>query len=60
MADAVVHIGANSPEKVAHTFMTEVFNAEASQSGPKRTRKQILDTYAECLAAVKGHRDWTK
>jgi hypothetical protein len=60
MADAVVHIGENSPEKVAYALMTDVFNAEYVQGGPKRTRKQILDTYAECLDTVRGRRDWTK
>ena len=58
MADApVVHIGQNSPEKIAHDLMISVLNAEKVE---QRTRKLLLDTYAECLWAVRGHRDWQK
>lgn len=66
MADApVVHIGENSPEQVAHKLLLEIANAEnmtfyANASSGKKTadRKWILDTYAECLYAVRGHRDF--
>jgi hypothetical protein len=52
MADqATVHIGENSPEYVALLLMREVFGAENPQS---LNRKQILDTYAECLNAVRN------
>ena len=63
MADApVVHIGENSPEQVAHTLMREIALVEQKsissgqvQTGwTKADRKYILDTYAECLNAVKN------
>lgn len=60
MADApVVHIGENSPEHVAHDLMIGVLNAE-NISREQRTRKLMLDTYAECLDAVRGLRNWEK
>ena len=60
MADApVIHIGENSPEKVAYTLMIDVFNAEKVKFD-QRTRALVLDAYAECLEAVKGHRDWRR
>jgi hypothetical protein len=52
--DTVVHIGENSPEKVAFDLMVAVLNAERAE----RSRKTMLDTYAECLWAVKGHRPY--
>lgn len=48
----VIHFGENSPEKVAYDLMLRVFAAE---SHPK-DRKALLDTYAECLEAVRGNR----
>ena len=60
MADStVVHLGENSPEKIAYTLMVDVFNAEYRE-GNRRTRQEILDTYAECLVAVRGFRKWQK
>jgi hypothetical protein len=69
MADApVVHIGENSPEKVAYDLMIAVATTEGMKFGhtdpTKRntvggavaTRQWLLDTYVECLAAVKGER----
>lgn len=68
MADApVVHIGENSPEKVAYDLMMNIAGAEnrrvaGSKAGNSiggqtpADRKWILDTYAECLAAVRGER----
>jgi hypothetical protein len=59
MADApVVHIGENSPEHVAYTLLHEVARAESMalrgvDRANKPDRKWILDTYAECLQAVK-------
>jgi hypothetical protein len=62
MADApVVHIGENSPEEVAYKLLREVARAEGMNTvyttgNNKPTRKWILDTYAECLTAVKDQR----
>lgn len=64
MADApVVHIGENSPEEVAFRLMEKVASVEkkllySSSDYPDRVadRGYILDTYAECLAVVRGHR----
>ena len=55
MENAVVHIGENSPEYVAFRLMDRVFMAEDSK--PRHvTKGHILDTYSECLQAVKGYR----
>lgn len=62
MADkgAVVHIGENSPEEVAFK-LAEVILFQLEGKARKGTpRKEYLDTFAECLDAVRGHRDWTK
>jgi hypothetical protein len=65
MADTpapVVHIGENSPEKVAFDLMRVVIHIDNKQvsgisgKGDPTDRKWILDTYAECLNAVKGYR----
>lgn len=61
MADApVVHIGENSPEYIAYRLLHDVAGAEnklfrpTSGSGyAAADRKWILDTYAECLRAVR-------
>ena len=65
MADVpVVHIGENSPEQVAYKLLIHVAAAEGymlrsgpSADGNKPSRQYILDTYTECLVAVRGHRD---
>ena len=63
MADKppVVHIGENSPEQVALKLVEVVANLESRElyaSGKNPAdRRWILDTYAECLAAVRGYRD---
>jgi hypothetical protein len=60
----VVHIGENSPEEVAYRLLKHAANAEkvvfghpssgARGRGMKpATREWILDTYAECLEAVR-------
>lgn len=58
---AVVHIGENSPEYVAFRLMQEVLQVEnkllhPSEESPQKvaSRKLILDTYAECLNAVRN------
>ena len=65
MADApIVHIGENSPEHVAYQLLLHIawieqkaIQANGSFASPERaTRKWILDTYDECLLAVKGQR----
>ena len=58
MADAVAHIGENSPEYVAYQLLKDVSRAEGKLVGglnpnPGVTRQYILDTYAECLVAVR-------
>lgn len=54
MADApVVHIGENSREQVALKLMWEVIRLEKKTP---LTRKELLDTYAECLQATEGNR----
>ena len=69
MADApVVHIGANSPEEVARKLMREIarveqrsFNiAKMRPDWKAADRRWILNTYAECLEAVKGNRDYPR
>jgi hypothetical protein len=60
MADApVVNIGQHSPERIAYDLMVGILNAEKIKA-EDRTRKMILDTYAECISAVRGKRNWTK
>ncbi len=63
MADqAVVHIGENSPEHVAYRLLADVARAEGKRltapAGDRESpdRGYILDTYAECLNAVKDNR----
>lgn len=56
MADApVVHIGENSPEEVAYKLLRHVANVEGKNlnSTGAVDRKYLIDTYAECLWAVK-------
>ena len=56
MADKpVVHIGENSPEWVAYKLMHDILMTE-EKTPANATRKDILDTYAECLQAVRGRR----
>lgn len=64
MADqAVVHIGENSPEQVAFRLMHEialmegkVLHRNPGERSETATRKWVLDTYSECLSAVRGYR----
>ncbi len=61
MADeAVVHIGENSPEEVALKLMHVISSLEGFHlygHGEKpANREWVLDTYAECLSAVRGQR----
>lgn len=62
MADQpVVHIGENSPEKIAFTLMREIascegvtFSQRPSDGRRAATREWILNTYAQCRRATKG------
>ncbi len=64
MADApVVHIGENSPEEVAFKLLHVIAKCESKKlyvdkdnSSQTADRKWILETYTECIEAVKGHR----
>jgi hypothetical protein len=51
----VVHIGENSPEQVAYRLMRDVL---VNENNANVTRKLLLDTFAECLEAVKGYRNY--
>lgn len=55
MADTTVRIGDNSPEYIAYMLMIDVLSADGVKHAD-RTRQLVLDTYAECLHAVKGNR----
>lgn len=59
----VVHIGENSPEQIAFKLLTAIAHVEGKNASgvyggnEKADRKWLLDTYAECLEAVRGYRD---
>ena len=60
MADApIVHIGENSPEHIAYRLMRDIAVIEnrpivtAREIVNRADRKWLLDTYAECLEAVR-------
>jgi hypothetical protein len=58
-------LGENTPEHVAYRLMERVADVEGmalSRSGKDKpaTRKWILDTYAECLDAVRANRRYSK
>ena len=64
MADTntVVHIGENSPEQVAYRLMEAIAKVESktlyvpserSSGVMAADRKWILDTYAECMKAIR-------
>jgi len=50
-----VHIADNSPEHVAFNLMEHIRTAERRRIDSV-DRAWILDTYAECLSAVRGLR----
>ncbi|MEE4012121.1 hypothetical protein V1T76_08680 [Roseibium sp. FZY0029] len=62
MADApIVHIGENSPEEVALKLLNHISSVEhqplyRTERNTPASREWILDTYAECLTAVRGFR----
>jgi hypothetical protein len=56
----VVHIAENSPEQVAYKLLQTIASNEGKSLGnspvsgaASADRKWLLDTYAECLQAVK-------
>ncbi len=54
--EAVAHIGENSPEQVAYKLMKDIANVEGKvlyKDQNSVDRQWILDTYAECLQAVR-------
>ena len=56
MADAPeVHIGENSPYQVAYKLTREIFSLVEDKALSEITRKEYLDTYAQCLDAVLGN-----
>ena len=48
----VVHIGENSPEQVAFKLFELIRRGDAQHGG--KTKKEMLDLYAECLNAVRN------
>jgi hypothetical protein len=54
-ATSVIHIAENSPEHVAYRMMRDVFLVE-NKPFDSLTRDEYLDTFDECLEAVKGFR----
>jgi hypothetical protein len=52
----VVHIGENSPERIAYLLLYEIANVEGKSisQGGGVDRKWILDTYAECINVVRN------
>ncbi|MFG1479775.1 hypothetical protein V5F53_14095 [Xanthobacter sp. V4C-4] len=67
MADTpVVHIGENSPKQVAFKLLGLVAQLDGKKiigvhgAGEPPTREWLLDTYAECIEAVRGHRSVKK
>ena len=52
---SIIHIAENSPEHVAYKMMRDVFVVE-NKPFDNLTRDEYLDTYEECLEAVKGYR----
>lgn len=55
----VIALG-KSPEQVAYELTWDILRFEGITRGENSNRKLILDTYGECLAAVRGYRDWKK
>ena len=64
MADqTVAHIGENSPKQVAFKLLEKISLVESRPLYPvteggktAADRKWILDTYVECIKAVRGYR----
>ena len=54
-ATSVIHIAENSPEHIAYKMMRDLFVVEKKHFD-SLSREEYLDTYDECLEAVKGFR----
>jgi hypothetical protein len=61
MADTpIIHMSENSPEQVAYKLLREIASIEkkkafgAANATDEVGRKWLLDTYAECLLAVRS------
>ena len=54
---ATIRIAENTPEQVAYKLFDDIRVAENRQLA-NMDRQYILDTYAECMEAVRGERDW--
>lgn len=52
---SIIHIAENSPEHIAYKMMRDVFVVE-NKPFDSLTRDEYLDTFEECLEAVKGFR----
>ena len=52
----VVHIGENSPEYVAYLMMKEILIIVEDKTLGNCSRTEYLDTYMECLQAVRERR----
>jgi hypothetical protein len=58
MAEKVdVRLGGKSPEEVAYQLMSDVFLAEGRAAFDRKDRNYILNTFSECLHAVRGFRN---
>lgn len=60
---AAARLSGESPEQVAYKLMLLVGSVENKITGTgmpngNATRKWLLDTYAECLHATRGFRDY--
>jgi len=52
----VVHIGENSPERIAYVLTRDVlFNIE-KREWSTLSRQDYLNAYVDCILAVRGHR----
>jgi hypothetical protein len=64
MAENVVHMGENSPEYIAYRLLKDVMDLEGKTLSRGVTnpnistadRKYLLDTYLECIQAVRNIR----
>ena len=56
--EPVVHIGENSPEHVALSMTKTILTSIEGKRWGDISRKEFLDTYAECIRAVRGYRSY--
>ncbi|HIG21981.1 MAG TPA: hypothetical protein EYG02_14840 [Henriciella marina] len=57
MADKL-ELSQTSKEEVAFKLFQEIIISEGRPADRQTIRKYMLDTYAECLTATRGLRDW--